>query len=199
MKTPHFVLIIFLGVAGSFYSEGCAAADVVTRPCKSNPTSYVFDATGEEVVAAVSAISKKHDPEGLLPRWKVRQPVREGDQCKAILDAAVESHPSGTAKYPIYFYNDRPAPYHAHLAIVIAEKPQRRSHVAVANANPYLWLPGHRLNILSLKFDGGRMKKVKTTTIEEYENLLMIGRELEQKGMPPLNVPEAKLNTPLDS
>lgn len=167
---------------------------------KANPTSFVFEATIEQVHAAL--IKGQFD---LLPRRGVE--TKEDiifEQSRSTLERAGNEYdgflycPSGGCgrKSEVYFLsNNQPCNYGADFHIHLTQVDPTKTRVEIFTHRPWAYV-GEVVRVDPPAWHRrGIFVKVKPTTIEEHIILRNLGSELGVTNMPPEIVPDGSSNT----
>ena len=150
-----------------------------------NPTSYIFEANIEQVRKSIIAglgdykmkclaLYSKEDYENDVFNTNIRY------------DALLNSFCSFESK--IYFRFNKPLYYQASFHLHLDSISENRTKVEVFTLNPNICTWGFPFG--STGHGYSHTKKVSPSTIEEYEILLAIGKQLGEKNMPACNYPK---------
>ena len=175
--------LLIINMAALVFS--CTSSQtVVVEPLATNPTFYVFSKSEQEVKKAIvealgghkSSKKNKFDkyflseyPKGnftLMPNW--------GNPSKVYFRKNGEPYFYSPGKIQIAIDS---IAENATKATIIVVKPKVETRLTLLPTLPHL--------VRSQKY-----KTVLATTVEEYEILLMIGKELEEENMPELKIPK---------
>ena len=166
----------------------CYTKKRVSRLVTPNPTTYVFDADIEEVVDAI-----KEKKRTLLHYGGLRF---KGD--RIFYDTSIYNNPNNIndailvsidyIKSKTYYRFGEPAPYNVNFHLHLESISEHKTKVEIFTLEPKIVL--FEIGIAAIHFGFTWMKKVPPSTIEEYEILLIIGKELGEKGMPACNYPK---------
>ena len=171
---------------------------VESKPLPSpNPTSYIYDATPQQIHGAVRALYKQQFREGGLNYFHPTFPADEfmTEELKKLFGKPGNENdvylwymhsPMGISQ--VYIVDGKPAPYIADFHLHITEKEPGKTEVEVRTFDSQViagrtLLPRRHLTRPNIYVP------VSPTTIEEYSLLLKIGRLVGQEGMPALVVP----------
>jgi len=167
----------------------------------SNPTTFVFPASPDQIHAAVTKAVWRipaNDPV-FGPLWKLRiieVRARGSDSPfgrdiflnpENADDLYLHSFGGPLCASDVYLCGGGPADFEAAFHLHLRRLDQFKTQVEVLTKEPgvfcgtYPGVPGHG--------PAGRLVDVPPTTVEEYRLLLAIGRELGVKDMPPLRLP----------
>ena len=180
MKNTKIILVCFVI---SITIMGCYTKKRVGRLVTLNPTSYVFNASIEQVKNAIKSGCGNYQVQcmSLYSKEDYEVDIFNTDIKK---DALLIFHCDIESK--IYFRFGKPLDYYVNFHIHLDSIFEDKTKVEIFTLNPEIevfWVGiGH--------FGFGWDKKVPPSTIEEYEILLIIGKELGEKGMPACNYPE---------
>lgn len=169
-------LIGLLFITISVLTIGCYTKEKLLVP---NPTSYVFDAGIEDVKKAI--LTRVEDS---LDGYTV---YAKEDYDNDILskniknDALLRNHYDVKSK--MFFRFGNPLPYSPEFIIHLDSISEKKTNVVVFTSDTVVVVGGIGFNHFGYTFE----KKVSPSTIEEYEILLLIGRQLGQEGMPECN------------
>ena len=151
----------------------------------SNPTNYVFEASVEQVRYAIKKANETYQTSGLLYfNDKDYHYSYIFNDSKNANDAIL--NPVMDIKSKIYFRFGKPLPYSADFHIHLDSITENRTKVEIFTLNPTIVTFGIGYGHFGYTWE----KKVPPSTIEEYEILLAIGRQLEEQGMPECNYPK---------
>lgn len=174
------ILLAFLSIIGI----GNAAEKITKKDIIPNPTDYVFARPFDQVVDVVKNLTKTSKRFKGFFQVPLRSSPENGEFGMEFLTPAEKIN-----IYPIYFQGDKPLDYFATLRVIVKQQ-GLETKVVVAAVNAVISKPGHGFNVHTFRFDQGTAISVASTTIEEYEILLEIGRLLNQSNMPELNFPK---------
>ena len=177
-------LIKLLYLPLSIITIGCVTQQKLSIP---NPTSYIFGSNLEQVKEAIKDV-KKVTPLKSFRFIYAENSINEDSilfskqaNCNDVILINFSASHDSKIYYKFgktVYYN---AKYHIHLDSVSTDK----TKVEIYTLKPHIitfFLGGqHGIN---------RSKNVLPSTIEEYEILLAIGKQLGQEGMLPCNYPE---------
>ena len=159
---------------------GCYSQKELANP---NPTSYIFEASIEQVKSALKKANETYKIKGLL-YFNDRDDYYYGGyvfkELKNVNDAILSSISSIDSK--IYYKRGKPLRYSANFHIHLDSISENKTKVEIFTLNPEI--------VLGVIMYGGmghgypRVKEVLPSTIEEYEILLAIGEQLGEIGMP---------------
>ena len=161
----------------------CASSKLVLKdPLEKNLTSYIFSKSKQDVeMATVEALGcHKSSKKNCFPKYLLNE------------------YPKGNFKLipnwgnpsKVYFRKNGEAYlYCPHMQIVINSITENITEVSINIPNPGVRT---RKTLLPVSPHGRawKYKSVPATTVEEYEILLMIGKELNEENMPELKIPE---------
>ena len=169
-------LIGLLFITISVLTIGCYTKEKLLVP---NPTSYVFDAGSEDVRKAI--LTRVEDS---LRGYTV---YAKEDYDNDILskniknDALLINHDDVKSK--MFFRFGKPLPYFPEFIIHLDSISEKKTNVVVYTSDTTIVVGGIGVPHFGYTWE----KKVSPSTIEEYEILLLIGRQLGQEGMPECN------------
>lgn len=183
-----------LAIALIFLSQACLP-DFEKRTVVSNPTTYVFDYSKNEVKRAIIDVFSRGKSNDMVlsyrsSKLKPRDTLDIFDQPGNYDDFYL--HPSRfiIGESSSYFINGRKADYHVDgFHLHVSDIDGAHTQVEIITIDPKIIAGKHLLPsgphfTRELKFID-----VPPSTIEEYEILLLIGKSLGQKGMPELKKP----------
>ena len=191
------------GIAGQARNDGkksikikliCFALSVIILGCYSqeklenlNPTSYVFNASVEQVKNAMNIAGETYEFNGSLyfsdkVDYSYSYIFIDSNN---INDAIL--YPLASFDSKIYFRSGKPLPYtsmafHIHLDSISENKTNVEIFTLESKLYTFGIGAGHLCHIWE--------KEVPPSTIEEYEILLIIGEQLGEQEMPACNYPE---------
>ena len=164
---------------------GCYSKKKLDNP---NPTSYVFDASIEQIKSAIKNANETYQIRGSL-YFSDRENYLYGyifEDSKNINDAIINL--LGSINSKMYFRSGKPLYYQASFHVHLDSISENKTKVEIFTLNPKLYTFGFGVG----HFGYTHVKKVPPSTIEEYEILLAIGKQLREKGMPKCNYPRKK-------
>lgn len=169
-------LIGLLFITISVLTIGCYTKEKLLVP---NPTSYVFDAGIEDARKAILTrvedslrgytVYAKEDYENDI----FSKNIKNDALLQNVLDVGSK----------MYFRFGKPLPYFPEFIIHLDSISEKKTNVVVYTSDTTIVVGGIGFSHFGYTFE----KKVSPSTIEEYEILLLIGRQLGQEGMPECN------------
>jgi len=184
-KTKRIFLTLGIILALSIAIRGCYSKKKLENP---NPTSYIFEASIEQVKNAVKsgfgdyqmkcmALYLKGDMDCYTFIYEDSKNVND-----ALLDRLCD------IESKIYYKFGNPLPYGASFHIHLDSISENKTKVEVFTLNPKIVLGVIMFG--NIGHGHARVKEVPPSTIEDYEILLSIGEQLGEKGMPKCNYPK---------
>ena len=189
---------VVIGLGG-----GCRGKRVYVRELPhQNPTHYVFDATVPDVRKAVGKAFESPgfgDPDNCTYAnakrlWLIERPSdsfpwrllkRPGNENDVVLHNGHDPF----RKSAVYYNRDGPCDYAAIFHIHLAAVAPQRTKVEIFTHRPQVISGKGQYHIIHGAW-ANYIVDVAPTTIEEYEILLAIGKQLRQQAMPPLVQPD---------
>ena len=166
-------LIGLLFITLSVLTIGCYTKEKLLVP---NPTSYVFDAGIEDARKAILTrvedslrgytVYAKEDYENDI----FSKNIKNDALLQNVLDVGSK----------MYFRFGKPLPYFPEFIIHLDSISEKKTNVVVYTSDTTIVVGGIGVPHFGYTWE----KKVSPSTIEEYEILLLIGRQLGQEGMP---------------
>lgn len=168
-------LIGLLFITISVLTIGCYSKEKLQSP---NPTSYVFDAGIEDVKKAIINID-----DSLIGYIVYAKEDYEKDILSKNIknDALLRNYYDVGSK--MYFRFGKPLPYFPEFIIHLDSISEKKTNVVVYTSDTTIVIGGIGVAHFGYTWE----KEVSPSTIEEYEILLFIGRQLGQEGMPECN------------
>ena len=150
-----------------------------------NPTNYVFNANEEQVRTAIgkakrngtASFKKYSSHKEYINGYIYNDSINKNDFVSCLL----------IEQSRIFFrFGLFPYPYDADFILRLNSISENKTEVNIFTLNSTIFIFGIGIYHRGIEWD----KKVCPSTIEEYEILLAIGKELGEKGMPVCNYPK---------
>jgi hypothetical protein len=202
MNNPYTISIRLAIALAVIFASGCRQNKYVIDEKvlqSNNPTSFVFNATIPEVQNAVRCVrgidwlaaQKLHEGGQLL--WKSdSNPFAEIIYTNKANDndAYISYMGNSVGESTIYFKDGSPLTYYADFQIHIVSNSPTKTVVSIKTFDSHI-LAGIEWHPVG---QAGIFLTVEPTSIEEYQILLDIGKQLECKEMPNLTLPSGGAN-----
>ncbi len=176
-----FILFLFLFGCNNYYEQ---------KLNNKNPTEYIFDKNSFQIKKAIKTCLGKYQINGLAlylkedNRFEILNIIENEND--AYLRTFIDYMDS-----KVYFKKNNPLKYTADFHIHLDSLAPNKTRVTVITINPRI-ITGIKPGIGdNFTFGSSNFKSVQPSTIEEYEIILKIGKELGQQGMPPCNYPDS--------
>jgi hypothetical protein len=141
-----------------------------------NPTSYVFHAPAAQIRKALPQCTDTPCPPAPTPCLVLNRPT-DGTNYDLVQLDRTESE--------VYQWFGVPLLYKADYAVTVTPEPDSQTRVDIRASEPSVLLE------TGVGVHGGDfLERVEPTTIEEYRILMNIGRQVGEKGMPQLQLPQ---------
>ena len=187
MKNTKIILVCFVI---SITIMSCYTKKRLSRLVTPNPTTYVFNASIEQIEESIDdAFGNNLQMKCMVLCWN------GGDMgsfdyiyknLKNVNDAIL--YPVCNRESKIYYRFGEPAPYNVSFHLHLESISEHKTKVEIFTLEPKIVL--FEIGIAAIHFGFEWRKKVPSSTVEEYEILLAIGKQLKEKGMPACNYPE---------
>ncbi len=179
MKNFIYLIIVTLLFSGCYSQKELK---------QKNPTSYVFNANIPQIRKIINSIYE--DNFLLLPdSTDIPLLYDEFDSIVNKNDILLSTF-LGAIKSKIYFKNGKPLYYDVYILLHLDSIPENKTKVTAITYISEICEGGYQLGNTGHGYS--RIKKVPPSTIEEYEILLAIGRQLGDMNMPKCIYPEDK-------
>ena len=190
VKTPVLFVqlsrILFLILVSTFFFSCNTYYELVLE--NKNPTTYCFDANILQVKSAIKEVLGKNQIRELSLYFKEDNRYDILKIKNNFNDAYLRTF-LDYMKSKIYYKEDVPLKYTADFHLHLDSIGENKTKVTITTINPQV-ITGVKPGIGdNLTIGASNFKSVPASTIEEYEILLIIGKQLGQKGMPPCNYP----------
>ncbi|WP_291530026.1 hypothetical protein [Bacteroides sp. UBA939] len=180
-KTKWIYIVLSITLVLCAAIRGCYSKNKLDNP---NPTSYIFDASIEQVRIAIVNNAEKIRWYHLWSEIEDKETIHYTD---IKMDAWLNCHGGGNnVLSKIYFRFGKPLPYFVEFHLHLDSISEHKTKVEIFTLDPEIFLFGIGYGHIGFS----RSKKVPPSTIEEYEILLAIGEQLGERDMPPCNYPK---------
>lgn len=189
INAHHFLvklpIIFFIFIPTVFFS--CTTYYELVLDNK-NPTFFCYDASIQQTKSAIKNGLGKNQIRELSLYFKEDNRYDILKAKENLNDAYLRTF-LDYMKSKIYYKENKPLQYTADFHLHLDSLPDNKTRVTISTINPRI-ITGVKPGIGdNLTIGASNFKSVPPSTIEEYEILLIIGKQLGQSNMPPCNYP----------